>query len=84
VLAVDAGAAAELIENGRTGSLVPPDPVALSAAIVGLARRATLLERLATGGLRATRERSWQSSLGQLAGIYARALAPESVARAAA
>jgi Glycosyl transferases group 1 len=83
VLAVDAGAAAELIENGRTGCLVPPDPAALAAAIVGLARRATLLERLATGGLRATRARSWQGSLAALAGIYAHALAPEPVARAA-
>ena len=36
-----------------------------------------------TGGLRARRERSWQRSLGQLVGVYARALAPESVARAA-
>jgi glycosyltransferase involved in cell wall biosynthesis len=83
VLVVGAGAATELIENGRTGCLVPPDPVALSAAIVGLARRATLLERLATGGLRATRARSWQSSFAVLAGIYAHALAPEPVARAA-
>ncbi len=83
VLAVHAGAAAELLENGRTGCLVPPDPVALAAAIVGLARRATLLERLATGGLRTTRERSWESSLAALAGIYASALAPEAVARAA-
>jgi hypothetical protein len=47
------------------------------------ARRATLLERLATGGLRATRARSWQRSLAALAGIYAHALAPEPVARAA-
>jgi len=70
VLAVDAGAPSELIENGRTGCLVAPEPPALAAALRGLARRATLLERLATGGLRATRERTWEASLAQLAGAY--------------
>jgi glycosyltransferase involved in cell wall biosynthesis len=50
VLAVDGGEAATLIENGRSGFLVPDDPVALVDAIRWLARRATLRERLATGG----------------------------------
>jgi phosphatidylinositol alpha 1,6-mannosyltransferase len=49
VLAVDGGAGVELIENGRSGCLVPGDPVALGAALRGLALRATLLQRLATG-----------------------------------
>jgi glycosyltransferase involved in cell wall biosynthesis len=87
VLAVDAGAAPELIANGRSGCLVPPDPAALAAAIRGLARRATVLERLATGGLLAIRERSWDISLAKLADAYrlaARARAPiPEVARAA-
>jgi glycosyltransferase involved in cell wall biosynthesis len=50
VLAVDGGEAARLIENGRSGFLVPDDPVALADAIRWLSRRATLRERLATGG----------------------------------
>ncbi len=50
VLAVEGGEAAELIENGRSGFLVPDDPVALTDAIRWLSRRATLRERLATGG----------------------------------
>lgn len=50
VLAVDGGEAAALIENGRSGFLVPDDLVALTDAIRWLARRATLRERLATGG----------------------------------
>ncbi len=50
VLAVDGGEAASLIENGRSGFLVPDDLVALTDAIRWLARRATLRERLATGG----------------------------------
>lgn len=50
VLAVDGGDAARLIENGRSGFLVPDDHAAFSDAIRWLARRATLRERLATGG----------------------------------
>lgn len=50
VLAVDGGQAATLIENGRSGFLVPDDAVALTDAIRWLSRRATLRERLATGG----------------------------------
>lgn len=50
VLAVDGGEAAALIENGRSGFLVPDDQVALADAIRWLSRRATLRERLATGG----------------------------------
>jgi glycosyltransferase involved in cell wall biosynthesis len=50
VLAVDGGEAALLIENGRSGFLVPDDASALVDAIRWLSRRATLRERLATGG----------------------------------
>jgi len=75
VLAVDAGGPAELIEDGRSGCLVPPDPESLASALRGLARREAIRERLATGGLLAVRERSWQRSLDQLAQGYARALA---------
>ena len=57
VLAVDGGEAAALIENGRSGFLVPDDPVALTDAIRWLSRRAALRERLATGGLLVTGER---------------------------
>jgi len=87
VLAVDAGGAAELIENGRSGCLVAADPAALGSAIRGLARRAALQDRLATGGLMAVCERTWERSLAQLASGYARALGepdvPHEVARAA-
>ena len=52
VVAVDGGAASELIDSGRDGCLVPPIPEALAGAIVGLARRSTLCDRLVTGGAR--------------------------------
>lgn len=79
VVAVDGGAASALIETGRDGCLVPPAPDALAAAIVGLARRAALCDRLVTGGLVAARERSWTQSRDELAAAYRRALAPEAL-----
>jgi glycosyltransferase involved in cell wall biosynthesis len=75
VLAVDAGGPAELIEDGRSGCLVAPEPELLASALRGLARREAIRERLATGGLLAVGERSWERSLDQLADGYARALA---------
>ncbi len=74
VLAVRAGGPAELIEDGRTGCLVPADTYELATAIRGIARRQALLRRLATGGLLAVRERTWERSLAELVAGYARAL----------
>jgi glycosyltransferase involved in cell wall biosynthesis/predicted metal-dependent phosphoesterase TrpH len=74
VLAVDAGGPAELIEDGRTGCLVPPDPEALAAALSGLARRMAFRKQLRAGGLLVVRDRSWERSLGQLAQGYAQAI----------
>jgi glycosyltransferase involved in cell wall biosynthesis/predicted metal-dependent phosphoesterase TrpH len=82
VLAVDAGGPAELIEDGRSGCLVPPDPQSLAGALRGLARREAIRERLTTGGLLAVRERSWKRSLDQLADGYALTLAGRTGAEA--
>jgi glycosyltransferase involved in cell wall biosynthesis len=70
VLAVGDGVAAELIQSGRNGCLVPATTLALAEAMGSLARRATLRERLTTGGLLATRERTWERSLRQLAAAW--------------
>jgi glycosyltransferase involved in cell wall biosynthesis/predicted metal-dependent phosphoesterase TrpH len=75
VLAVDHGAHVELIEHGRSGCLVPADTVTMAAAIRGLSRRAAICERLATGGLLAARQRTWERSLQQLAAAWTRATA---------
>jgi glycosyltransferase involved in cell wall biosynthesis len=90
VLAVDAGGPADLIESGRSGCLVAPSAEALAEALHGLARREAIRERLATGGLVAVRERTWERSLRALAEGYTLAIGaplghPESVdvARAA-
>jgi glycosyltransferase involved in cell wall biosynthesis len=82
VLAVDSGGASELIESGRSGCLVEPSEVALAQAIRWLARRATVRERLATGGLVAVRPRTWERSLSQLADGWTRALAEPAIAEA--
>jgi glycosyltransferase involved in cell wall biosynthesis len=75
VLALDTGAGHELIDTGRNGCLVPADASALAAAIRGLARRATLRERLTTCGLLAATHHAWDRSLAQLAGAYGLAIA---------
>jgi len=71
VLAADVGGHVELIESGRSGCLVPPEPAALASAIRGLARRGAIRERLATGGVLAVAQRSWERSLEQLAAVWA-------------
>jgi glycosyltransferase involved in cell wall biosynthesis len=68
VLAVDGGAAAALIENGRSGFLVPDDQVAFVDAIRWLSRRATLRERLAVGG-RVAAEARKTSGDGRIMGV---------------
>jgi len=74
VLAVDAGGPRELIEDGRTGLLAPPDADALAAALVGLAARPAMRAQLGAAAVDAARRRSWERALGQLARGYARAL----------
>ena len=90
VLASDVGGHTDLIESGRSGCLVPPEPEALASAIRGLARRGAIRERLATGGVLAVAQRTWEHSLQQLAAGWARSDAapsgsatPPEVARAA-
>jgi glycosyltransferase involved in cell wall biosynthesis len=74
VLALEGSGPAELIEPGRNGCIVAADADALGAAIGGLARRATLRERLVTGSLLSTRERTWERSLTDLARCWDGAL----------
>lgn len=74
VLAVDGGGAADLIQSGRTGCLVPPHPAALAEAMHVLARRATLRERLVTGALLSVQAHTWERSLAVLGGIWAELL----------
>jgi hypothetical protein len=76
VLALDGGAAPELIEDGRNGVLVPSAAEPLAEALVSLARRGTLRERLTVGGLGAVRGRTWQRSMDELTSAWSAALVP--------
>lgn len=74
VLAVDAGGPGELVAHGRTGLLAPPDPDALAQALLELADRPALRERLGAAAVEAVRDRTWGDALVQLGDGYARAL----------
>jgi glycosyltransferase involved in cell wall biosynthesis len=89
VVAVAEGGPAILVENRHTGLLCRPDPDHLAGALLQLASSPELRQRLGSAACEATRERSWERSLGQLAGGYRRALEavavapPQTAARAA-
>jgi glycosyltransferase involved in cell wall biosynthesis len=74
VVAVGIGGPAELISDGRSGLLCPPDAEAIAGAVAGLAASRAARERLSRGGLAAVRERTWERALGRLADGYHRAL----------
>lgn len=84
VLAFNEGEPTELIESGRSGVLVPSTTIALAEAIRWLARRGTLRERLATGGLQAVRERTWDQALAELSAALTQALGADGAAFARA
>jgi glycosyltransferase involved in cell wall biosynthesis len=70
VVAVAAGGPKELIEDGRTGTLVPPEALTIAEVLVKLGASRAARQRLATGGLAAVAERTWERSLHQLARGY--------------
>jgi glycosyltransferase involved in cell wall biosynthesis/predicted metal-dependent phosphoesterase TrpH len=74
VVAVDAGGPAELIADGRSGLLCPPDAAVLGGAIAGLAASRAARDRLARGATAAAAERSWDAALERLATGWHRAL----------
>jgi glycosyltransferase involved in cell wall biosynthesis/predicted metal-dependent phosphoesterase TrpH len=85
VVAVAEGGPVELVEDGRTGRLCPPDAGALADAVLGLAGDRRMRARLARTALAAVRGRTWERALEQLAAGYRRAWAEpaRSVRRAA-
>jgi glycosyltransferase involved in cell wall biosynthesis/predicted metal-dependent phosphoesterase TrpH len=84
VVAVDAGGPSELIASGRSGILCPPRASAIADAIAGLAAHPSSRRRLATGGVAAVRERTWDASLAALGAGWRRALAARQGAEALA
>jgi glycosyltransferase involved in cell wall biosynthesis len=74
VVAVAEGGPIELVDDGRTGRLCPPEPRALADAVVELAEDRALRERLGGAGAAATAARTWERALAQLSAGYGRAL----------
>ncbi len=74
VVAVAEGGPLSLIEHGETGLLAAPDPEALAAELVSLARDSLACGRIRRAALAAVQGRTWRASLEQLAAGYARAL----------
>jgi glycosyltransferase involved in cell wall biosynthesis len=77
VIAVDRGGPSSLIADRETGWLCEPNPEELASAIAQLAASRFLRERVLRGALEASRRRTWDSALGQLAAGYGRALAAD-------
>jgi glycosyltransferase involved in cell wall biosynthesis len=77
VVAAAAGGPLELVENGVTGRLCTPDAGALAEGVIELATRPGLRASMSMQARLAASERSWDSSLLQLAAAYTRSLASE-------
>jgi glycosyltransferase involved in cell wall biosynthesis/predicted metal-dependent phosphoesterase TrpH len=74
VIAVDEGGPASLITHGETGILATADVEALADAVISLASRPLLAERLRRAALSAVRGRTWEAALERLAAGYRIAL----------
>ncbi len=74
VIATTVGGVPEVVVDGETGLLVPPDDVeALSAAILKLANDKGLREKMgAAGRLFVERNYTWERSLDQMSALYER------------
>jgi glycosyltransferase involved in cell wall biosynthesis/predicted metal-dependent phosphoesterase TrpH len=74
VVAVDEGGPASLIAHGETGLLAAPQADALAESLLSIVDTPLLRERLRRTALATVRERTWESSLAQLAFGYRSAL----------
>jgi glycosyltransferase involved in cell wall biosynthesis len=71
VIAAAAGGALELVEDGETGMLVPPDdPAALADAVRSLARHPHRRALLAAAARTRALEHTWERSLEELRTSY--------------
>ena len=75
VIAVAEGGPADLVRDGVTGVLRPPDSGALADAVAGLAAAPERRARLARAALADVSDRSWERALERLAAGYRAALA---------
>lgn len=83
VIATDVGGIPELVENGRTGLLVPPqDPARLADAISQVCRDAALRQRLGAEARHAVESAfSYAEMLGKYEAVYRQAIGTRSLVR---
>ena len=85
VVAAAAGGALELVADGSTGLLVPPEePGRLAAALLELADSQSRRTQMGAAGLAAARARTWDAAIAQVADVYRRVLGLESATALAA
>jgi len=71
VVAAAAGGALELVADGRTGLLAPPDdPGPFAAALLELTEDPLRRAAFGAAGLAAARERTWDGAFAQLSEVY--------------
>jgi glycosyltransferase involved in cell wall biosynthesis len=66
VTATDSGGPTELVQDGRNGCVVAPDPAAVAACLERLAKNETLAAAMGQQGLVDARSHSWDSVVAQL------------------
>ena len=85
VVAAAAGGALELVADGSTGLLVPPEePGRLAAALLELSDSQSRRMQMGAAGLAGARARTWDAAIAQVADVYRRVLGLESAAALAA
>ena len=71
IVASDTGGIPEIVEDDRSGSLVPPnDTASLAGAINRLLRNPEVAQRLSNEGRRRSKRFEWSSIAGEVLGIY--------------
>jgi glycosyltransferase involved in cell wall biosynthesis/predicted metal-dependent phosphoesterase TrpH len=81
VVAVAEGGPASLVENRHTGMLCQADADHIAGTVLQLAASPLLRRHLGASAVRASRARSWNRAMEQLAGGYRRVLGVESRSR---
>jgi glycosyltransferase involved in cell wall biosynthesis/predicted metal-dependent phosphoesterase TrpH len=74
VVAVNEGGPASLVVDGETGLLAPAETEALSQSLLAMVQTPLLRERVRKTALAIAAQRTWESSLSQLASGYRSAL----------
>ena len=73
-IVINAGGVTDLVVEGITGFICPPDPAAFAAAAITLRDQPHLRRQMSLSARRFVEDRSWESIMAQLEGHYAEAI----------